>query len=101
MTLDSRRISRKLPTHQFFGAEGWAPQTTLLRQATVEYFFDVEENPLITFKLTRTVQNPTPMRCNGDSTIRGVSNPEKLMLTVSGKGTGSGEQWSSTGRTTE
>jgi len=28
---------------------------------------------------------------DGDFTIRGVSNPEKLTLTVSGKGTGSGE----------
>jgi len=28
---------------------------------------------------------------DGDFTIRGVSNPEKLTLTVSGKGTGAGE----------
>ena len=28
---------------------------------------------------------------DGDFTIRGVSNPEKLKLTISGKGTGSGE----------
>ena len=28
---------------------------------------------------------------DGDFTIRGVSNPEKLTLVVSGKGTGSGE----------
>lgn len=28
---------------------------------------------------------------DGDFTIRGVSNPEKITLTVPGKGTGSGE----------
>lgn len=55
-------------------------------------FFDVEQNPLITFKSTKFV--PTghnTYEVDGDFTIRGVSNPEKLTLTVSGKGTGSGE----------
>ena len=34
---------------------------------------------------------PNTYEVDGDFTIRGVSNPEKLTLTVSGKGTGSGE----------
>jgi polyisoprenoid-binding protein YceI len=55
-------------------------------------FFAVEKNPLITFKSTRFVQTgPHRFEVDGDFTIRGVSNPEKLVLTVSGKGTGSGE----------
>jgi polyisoprenoid-binding protein YceI len=55
-------------------------------------FFDVEQNPLITFKSTKFVQTgPETFEVDGDFTIRGVSNPEKLTLTVSGKGTGSGE----------
>ena len=57
-----------------------------------EDFFDVERNPLITFKSTKFVQTgPNTFEVDGDFTIRGVSNPEKLTLTVSGKGTGSGE----------
>jgi polyisoprenoid-binding protein YceI len=55
-------------------------------------FFDVENNPVITFKSTRIVKTgPETYEVDGDFTIRGVSNPEKLTLTVSGKGTGSGE----------
>jgi len=55
-------------------------------------FFDVEQNPLISFKSTKIVQTGVhTYEVDGDFTIRGVSNPEKLMLTVSGKGTGSGE----------
>lgn len=55
-------------------------------------FFDVERNPLITFKSTKLVQiGPNTYEVDGDFTIRGVSNPEKLTLTVSGRGTGSGE----------
>ncbi len=55
-------------------------------------FFDVEQNPLITFKSTKFVQTgPHTFEVDGDFTIRGVSNPEKLTLTVSRKGTGSGE----------
>ena len=55
-------------------------------------FFDVEQNPLITFKSTKFVKTgPHTFEVDGDFTIRGVSNPEKLTLTVSGKGTGSGE----------
>lgn len=55
-------------------------------------FFDVEQNPVISFKSTKVVQTgPHTYEVDGDFTIRGVSNPEKLVLTVSGKGTGSGE----------
>jgi polyisoprenoid-binding protein YceI len=55
-------------------------------------FFDVENNPVITFKSTtigKTGQETYEV--DGDFTIRGVSNPEKLTLTVSGRGTRSGE----------
>jgi polyisoprenoid-binding protein YceI len=55
-------------------------------------FFDVEHNPVITFKSTKIVQTgPNTFEVDGDFTIRGVTKPEKLTLTVSGKGTGSGE----------
>jgi polyisoprenoid-binding protein YceI len=55
-------------------------------------FFDVEQNPYITFKSTKFIPTgPHTFEVDGDFTIRGVSNPEKLTLTVSGKGTGSGE----------
>src|SRR5882757_9406008 len=55
-------------------------------------FFDVAENPLITFKSTKLVQTgPNTFEVDGNFTIRGVTKPEKLTLAVSGKGTGSGE----------
>jgi len=55
-------------------------------------FFDAEQNPYITFKSTKIVQTgPHTYEVDGDFTIKGVSNPEKLTLTISGKGTGSGE----------
>jgi polyisoprenoid-binding protein YceI len=55
-------------------------------------FFDVEQNPVITFKSTKVVQTGhDTYEVDGDFTIRGVSNPEKLTLIVSGRGTGSGE----------
>ena len=54
-------------------------------------FFDVENNPLITFKSTKIVQTgPTTFDVPGTFTIRGVSKPETLKLTVSGAGTGTG-----------
>jgi polyisoprenoid-binding protein YceI len=54
-------------------------------------FFDVQQNPLITFKSTKVVQTgPTTFEVPGTFTIRGVSKPETLTLTVSGAGTGSG-----------
>jgi polyisoprenoid-binding protein YceI len=55
-------------------------------------FFDVQQNPLITFKSTKVVQTgPTTFDVPGTFTIRGVSKPETLTLTVNGAGTGSGD----------
>jgi polyisoprenoid-binding protein YceI len=55
-------------------------------------FFDAKQNPLITFKSTKIVQTgPNTYEVDGDFTIRGVSNHEKLTLTISGRGAGSGE----------
>jgi len=55
-------------------------------------FFDVKENPLITFHSTKIVQTgPTTFDVPGTFTIRGVSKPETLTFTITGKGTGSGE----------
>ena len=55
-------------------------------------FFDVKENPLITFKSTKIAQTgPDTFEVDGDFMIRGVTKPEKLLLAVSGKGTSSGE----------
>ena len=54
-------------------------------------FFYVEENPLITFASNKVAQTgPTTFEVDGDFTIRGVTKPEKLLLTVMGKGTGEG-----------
>jgi len=55
-------------------------------------FFDVKEDPLITFLSKKIVQTgPNTFDVQGDFTIRGASKPETLTLTVSGEGTGSGE----------
>jgi polyisoprenoid-binding protein YceI len=55
-------------------------------------FFDVKQDPLITFLSKKIVQTgPTTFDVSGDFTIRGVTRPETLTLTVSGEGTGSGE----------
>ena len=55
-------------------------------------FFDVETYPEITFTSTKFVKTgPHAFEVDGVFTIRGVSNPEKLTLTVSGRGTNSGE----------
>jgi polyisoprenoid-binding protein YceI len=55
-------------------------------------FFDVDNNPLITFKSTKVVQTgPDTFELDGNFTIRGVTKPEKLALTVSGRGTGTGQ----------
>jgi polyisoprenoid-binding protein YceI len=55
-------------------------------------FFDVDHDPLITFLSKKIVQTgPTTFEVDGDFTIRGVTKPETLTLTVSGEGTGSGE----------
>jgi polyisoprenoid-binding protein YceI len=54
-------------------------------------FFDVKQSPLITFKSTKVIQTgPETFEVDGDFTIRGATKPEKLTLTVIGKGTGSG-----------
>jgi polyisoprenoid-binding protein YceI len=55
-------------------------------------FFDVKQDPLITFHSNKIVQTgPDMFDVQGTFTIRGVSRSETLNLTVSGKGTGSGE----------
>jgi polyisoprenoid-binding protein YceI len=54
-------------------------------------FFDVKQNPVITFVSKKVVQTGSDtFEVNGDFTIRGVTKPEKLSLVVSGAGTGSG-----------
>jgi polyisoprenoid-binding protein YceI len=54
-------------------------------------FFDVEHNPLITFHSTKVVQvSQDTVEFDGDFTIRGVTKPEKLTFTVTGKGAGTG-----------
>lgn len=54
-------------------------------------FFDVEQNPLITFHSTKVEQTgPDTVVFDGDFTIRGVTKQEKLTFSISGKGTGTG-----------
>jgi polyisoprenoid-binding protein YceI len=54
-------------------------------------FFNVAQNPTITFHSTKILQTgPTTFEVDGDFTIRGVTKPKKLVLTLTGKGTGSG-----------
>jgi polyisoprenoid-binding protein YceI len=49
-------------------------------------FFNVKEDPYITFTSTKIVQTgPTTFDVDGDFTIRGVTRKEKLVLDVSGK----------------
>jgi polyisoprenoid-binding protein YceI len=55
-------------------------------------FFDVNQDPLITFHSDKVVQTgPNTLDIPGTFTIRGVSKPETLTFTITGKGTGSGE----------
>jgi polyisoprenoid-binding protein YceI len=55
-------------------------------------FFDAKHDPVITFLSKKIVQTgPDTFEVDGDFTIRGVTKPETLTLTISGKGTGSGE----------
>jgi polyisoprenoid-binding protein YceI len=50
-------------------------------------FFNVQNDPYITFKSSKIVQTgPTTFDVPGTFTIRGVSKPETLQLTVSGPG---------------
>jgi len=54
-------------------------------------FFNVKENPYITFRSTKITQTgPLTFELDGDFTIRGVTKKEKLKLTDSGKGSPSG-----------
>ena len=54
-------------------------------------FFNVKESPLITFKSTKIVQRgPNTFDVEGDFTIRGVTETEKLTFTSEGKGSPSG-----------
>jgi len=54
-------------------------------------FFNVKENPYITFRSTKITQTgPLTYELDGDFTIRGVTKKEKLKLTDSGKGSPSG-----------
>jgi polyisoprenoid-binding protein YceI len=54
-------------------------------------FFDIKQNPLITFVSRKIVQTgPDTFQVDGDFTIRGVTKTEMLTLAVTGKGTGTG-----------
>ena len=55
-------------------------------------FFDAKNNPYITFRSSKIEQTgPNTFSIPGTFTIRGISKPETLNLTVSGKGTGTGD----------
>jgi polyisoprenoid-binding protein YceI len=54
-------------------------------------FFNVEQDPTIEFRSTKVVQtSPDTFDIMGNFSIRGVSRPETLKLTVTGKGPGAG-----------
>jgi polyisoprenoid-binding protein YceI len=54
-------------------------------------FFDVKQNPEITFVSTKVVQTGADtFELDGDFTIRGVTKKEHLVLKVNGRGTGAG-----------
>jgi len=54
-------------------------------------FFNASEDPYISFHSTKVVQTgPNTFDVQGNFTIRGVSKPETLNLTLTGKGTGEG-----------
>jgi polyisoprenoid-binding protein YceI len=54
-------------------------------------FFNVKQDPMITFLSKKIVQTGADsFEIDGDFTIRGVTKPEMLSLTVTGAGTGSG-----------
>jgi polyisoprenoid-binding protein YceI len=55
-------------------------------------FFNAKDDPYITFHSTKIVQTgPTAFDVQGNFTIRGVSKPETLIFTITGKGKGEGE----------
>ncbi|WHY87074.1 YceI family protein [Neobacillus novalis] len=50
-------------------------------------FFDVENNPKMTFKSTKIIKkSPGEYEITGDLTIRGTTNPETFSLTYEGSG---------------
>ncbi|HTC42258.1 MAG TPA: YceI family protein [Candidatus Acidoferrales bacterium] len=54
-------------------------------------FFNAKDDPYITFHSTKVTQTgPNTFDVPGTFTIRGVSKPETLNLTITGKGTGEG-----------
>ena len=54
-------------------------------------FFDVKQDPLITFHSTKFTQTgPDTIQVDGDFTIRGVTKPESLTFTITGVGKGEG-----------
>jgi polyisoprenoid-binding protein YceI len=54
-------------------------------------FFNADQDPTIEFRSTKVVQtSPDTFDIMGNFSIRGVSRPETLKLTVTGKGTGTG-----------
>jgi polyisoprenoid-binding protein YceI len=54
-------------------------------------FFNVEEDPLITFHSTKVEQtSPDAVAIDGDFTIRGVTKPERLTFALPDKGNSSG-----------
>ena len=54
-------------------------------------FFNAKEDPYITFHSSKVTQtSPNTFDVLGTFTIRGVSKPETLNLTLAGKGTGEG-----------
>jgi len=55
-------------------------------------FFNAKDDPYITFHSTKMTQTgPATVEVLGNFTIRGVSKPETLIFTITGKGTGAGE----------
>lgn len=71
------------------------PLSSLVPNLLILRMYDVlrnDKDPLITFLSKKIVQTgANTFDVQGDFTIRGVSKPETLSLTISGKGTGSGE----------
>src|SRR6266850_747491 len=74
-------------------ASGLSPSMTQAQApAEVPIIKITKEDSSIKFHATKIVQTgPNTLDYVGDFTIRGVTKPEKLTFTLSGKGTGSGE----------
>ena len=77
--------------HQGSGSQRGYRQQHEEQQAQGQNFFAAKNNPVIRFLSTKMVQTgPDTLEVDGDFTIRGGTRPEKLMLTVTSAGTGSG-----------